>query len=178
MKITYMEAIRRVIKEEMEKDSTLFMIGEDVGPYGGEQGLSQGLWSQFGDDRMRDAPISEAGIVGLALGASITGCRAIAEIPFGDFLGCAMDQIYNQAAKMRYMFGGSLDINLVIRAPLGGYQGGAAQHSQNLEAWFQHAPGLMVVMPSNASDAMGLMRTALKQKTPVMFFENKKIVSK
>lgn len=175
MLMTYMEAIRKVISEEMAKDPTVFMIGEDVGPYGGEMGLSKGLWSKFGDDRVRDAPISEASIVGLALGASITGCRAIAEIPFGDFLGVAMDQVYNQAAKMRYMFGGNLDINLVIRAPLGGYQRGAAQHSQSLESWFMHAPGLLVAMPSNAIDAAGLLRTALKKHTTVMFFEHKKL---
>lgn len=175
MKMTYMEAVRTVIDQEMAKDASLFMIGEDVGPYGGEHGLSKGLWQTYGDTRMRDAPISEAGIIGLSLGASITGCRAIAEIPFGDFLGCAMDQIYNQAAKVRYMFGGTLDVKLVIRAPFGGYQGGAAQHSQSLEAWFMHVPGLFVVMPSSAMEAMGLLRTALHQKTPVMFFENKKL---
>ncbi|NQT58747.1 MAG: alpha-ketoacid dehydrogenase subunit beta [Bacteroidetes bacterium] len=175
MIMTYMEAIRKVITEEMDKNQNLFMIGEDVGPYGGEMGLSKGLWAKYGDDRMRDAPISESAIVGLALGASITGCRAIAEIPFGDFLGIAMDQVYNQAAKMRYMFGGKLNIDLIIRSPLGGYQGGAAQHSQSIEAWFMHAPGLKVVVPSNAVDAMGLLRTALKQHTAVMFFEHKKL---
>lgn len=175
MELTYMEAIRKVISEEMGNNPFLFMIGEDVGPYGGEMGLSKGLWEKYGDDRIRDAPISEAAIIGLSLGASITGCRVIAEIPFGDFLGVPMDQICNQVAKIRYMFGGKFDVNLVIRSPLGAYQGAAAQHSQSLEAWFVHIPGLKVVMPSNAKDAMGLFRTSLKQNTAVMFFEHKKL---
>lgn len=175
IEMTYMEAIRKVIREAMQQDETLFMIGEDIGPYGGEMGLSQGLWQEFGDKRMRDAPISEATIIGCALGASLTGCKAIAEIPFCDFLGECMDQIYNQVAKMRYMFGGKAKIPLVIRTPIGGYQGGAAQHSQCLEAWFNHTPGLKIVMPSNAKDAMGLLRTAIDDINPVMFFEHKKL---
>jgi len=173
--MTYMEAIREAIREEMRKDPTLFMIGEDVGPYGGEMGLSKGLWEEFGDDRMRDAPISESAIIGCALGAALTGCKAIAEIPFGDFLGVCMDQIYNQAAKNKYMFGGKARIPLVIRSPLGGYQSAAAQHSQCVEAWFVHTPGLKVVMPSNAADAKGLMKTAIHDGNPVMFFEHKKL---
>jgi len=166
--MTYMEAIRETIREEMKKDKFLFMIGEDIGPYGGEMGLSQGLWSEFGDKRMRDAPISEATIIGCALGASLTGCRAIAEIPFCDFMGECMDQVYNQVAKMRYMFGGKAKIPLVIRTPIGGYQGGAAQHSQCLEAWF-------TIMPSTATDAKGLLKTALHDSNPVLFFEHKKL---
>lgn len=173
--MTYMEAIRETIREEMKKDKSLFMIGEDVGPYGGEMGLSQGLWTEFGDKRMRDAPISEATIIGCALGASLTGCRVIAEIPFCDFMGECMDQVYNQVAKMRYMFGGKANIPLVIRTPIGGYQGGAAQHSQCLEAWFTHTPGLKIVMPSTATDAKGLLRTALNDSNPVLFFEHKKL---
>ena len=175
MKETYMEAIRDCIREEMRKDNNLFMIGEDVGPYGGEMGLSQGLWKEFGDDRMRDAPISEASIVGLALGAALSGCKAIAEIPFCDFIGVPMDQIFNQASKMRYMFGGKARIPLVIRTPIGGYQNAAAQHSQCMEAWFMHIPGIKVVMPSNAYDAKGLLRTALNDNNPVIFFEHKKL---
>ncbi len=173
--MTYMEAIRETIREEMRKDKYLFMIGEDVGPYGGEMGLSQGLWTEFGDKRMRDAPISEATIIGCALGASLTGCRVIAEIPFCDFMGECMDQVYNQVAKMRYMFGGKANIPLVIRTPIGGYQGAAAQHSQCLEAWFIHTPGLKIVMPSTATDAKGLLRTALNDSNPVLFFEHKKL---
>ncbi|HTY46401.1 MAG TPA: alpha-ketoacid dehydrogenase subunit beta [Methanomassiliicoccales archaeon] len=173
--ITYMEAIREAIREEMQRDPHLFMIGEDVGPYGGEMGLSKGLWEEFGDLRIRDAPISEAAIVGCALGAAATGCRAIAEIPFMDFIGVAMDQIYNQAAKIRYMFGGKARIPLVIRTPIGGYQSAAAQHSQCLEAWFTHTPGIKVVLPSTPYEAKGLMKTALADSNPVLFIEHKKL---
>ncbi|MCL6614540.1 MAG: alpha-ketoacid dehydrogenase subunit beta [Firmicutes bacterium] len=173
--MTYMEAIRETIREEMRRDPHLFMIGEDVGPYGGEMGLSKGLWDEFGDDRVRDAPISEATIVGCALGAAVTGCRAIAEIPFCDFIGISMDQICNQAAKMRYMFGGKARIPLVIRTPIGGYQSAAAQHSQCLEAWFVHVPGLKVAMPSTPADAKGLLTAALRDNNPVIFIEHKKL---
>lgn len=173
--ITYMEAVREAIREEMRSNPHSFMIGEDVGPYGGEMGLSKGLWEEFGETRLRDAPISEAGIVGCALGAALTGCRAIAEIPFCDFIGVAMDQIYNQAAKMRYMFGGKANIPLIIRTPIGGYQSAAAQHSQCLEAWFMHAPGIKVVMPSSAYEAKGLLKTAFADPNPVLFLEHKKL---
>ena len=173
--ITYMEAVREAIREEMRSNPHSFMIGEDVGPYGGEMGLSKGLWEEFGEARLRDAPISEAGIVGCALGAALTGCRAIAEIPFCDFIGVAMDQVYNQAAKMRYMFGGKAKIPLIIRTPIGGYQSAAAQHSQCLEAWFMHAPGIKVVMPSSAYDAKGLLKTAFADPNPVLFLEHKKL---
>jgi pyruvate dehydrogenase E1 component beta subunit len=176
-KMTMMEAIRETIRLEMRKDPLMFMIGEDVGPYGGEMGLSKGLWEEFGDKRMRDFPISEATIIGCGLGASLTGCKAIAEIPFMDFLGVAMDQVYNQAAKVQYMFGGKARVPLVIRTPMGGYQGGAAQHSQCLESWFTHVPGLKVVTPSNAADAAGLLHTALADENPVMFIEHKKLYS-
>jgi pyruvate/2-oxoglutarate/acetoin dehydrogenase E1 component len=174
-KITYMQAVREAIDEEMKREPNLFMIGEDVGPFGGEMGLSKGLWEKYGDDRLRDAPISEAAIVGCALGAALTGAPAIAEIPFGDFLGVAMDQIYNQVAKVRYMFGGKTDVPLIIRSPLGGYQSAAAQHSQCVEAWFNHIPGIKVVMPSNAYDAKGLFKTCLRDKNPIIFFEHKKL---
>jgi pyruvate/2-oxoglutarate/acetoin dehydrogenase E1 component len=173
--ITYMQAIRDGIREEMRRDPRLFLIGEDVGPYGGEMGLSKGLWEDFGDDRVRDAPISESAIIGCALGAALTGCPAIAEIPFCDFMGVCMDQVYNQAAKVRYMFGGKAEVPLVIRTPIGGYQGAAAQHSQCLEAWFVHAPGLKVVMPSTAGDAKGLVKTAIRDPNPVVFLEHKKL---
>jgi pyruvate dehydrogenase E1 component beta subunit len=170
-----MEAVREAIREEMRGNPHCFMIGEDVGPYGGEMGLSKGLWEEFGEARLRDAPISEAGIVGCALGAALTGCRAIAEIPFCDFIGVAMDQVYNQAAKMRYMFGGKAKIPLIIRTPIGGYQSAAAQHSQCLEAWFMHAPGIKVVMPSSAYEAKGLLKTAFADPNPVLFLEHKKL---
>jgi acetoin:2,6-dichlorophenolindophenol oxidoreductase subunit beta len=173
--ITYMEAIREAIREEMDADPYSFMLGEDVGAYGGEMGLSKGLWERFGDMRMRDAPISEACIVGCALGAAMTGCRAIAEIPFCDFIGVAMDQVYNQAAKMRYMFGGEVRIPLIIRTPIGGYQSAAAQHSQCLEAWFVHTPGIKVVIPSTPADAKGLLKSAFHDDNPVLFLEHKKL---
>ncbi len=177
-RITYMQAVREGIREEMRRDDSLFFIGEDVGPYGGEMGLSKGLWEEFGDLRVRDFPIAESLIVGSGLGAALVGARAIVEIPFGDFIGVAMDQIYNQAAKMHYMFGGNVRIPLLIRTVMGAYQGGAAQHSQSLEAWLAHVPGLKVVMPSNAYDAKGLLKTALKDNNPVVFIEHKKLYQK
>jgi len=172
---SYMEAVRETIRKEMRRDPYLFMIGEDVGPYGGEMGLSQGLWEEFGEWRVKDSPLSEASMVGLGLGAALTGCRAIVEIPFCDFIGIAMDQICNQAAKIRYMFGGGVDVPLVVRTPVGGYIAAAAQHSQSLEAWFTHIPGLKVAVPSTPADAAGLLRTALRGRDPVVFFEHKKL---
>lgn len=173
--MTFMEAIRETLRSEMEKDPNMFIVGEDVGPYGGEQGVTGDLWKQFGDDRVRDAPIAEAAIIGLGLGASMTGCRAVPEIPFGDFLGMCMDQIYNQAAKMRYMSGGQAIVNMVIRTTMGGYVGGAAQHSQCLPSWFVHVPGIKVVVPSMPDDAMGLLRSSLRDKNPVIFFEHSEL---
>lgn len=175
MRLSMMEAIRMAIREEMLADDKLFLIGEDVGPYGGEMGLSQGLWNEFGDDRVKDAPIAEATIVGIGIGAALTGCPAISEVPFSDFLGIAMDQICNQAAKMNYMFGGKAKLPVVIRAPIGAYQRGAAQHSQCPEAWFTHVPGLKVIMPSTPEDAKGLMKSAIRDNSPVVFLEHKKL---
>ena len=175
MQMTMMEAIRASIREEMQLRKRLFMIGEDVGPYGGEMGLSQGLWAEFGDDRIKDAPISEATIVGIGIGAALTGCPAISEVPFSDFLGIAMDQICNQAAKMNYMFGGKAKIPLVVRSPIGAYLRGAAQHSQSPEAWFTHVPGLKIVMPSTPVDAKGLMTKSIRDDGPVVFLEHKRL---
>lgn len=175
MRLSMMEAIRMAIREEMLADDKLFLIGEDVGPYGGEMGLSQGLWNEFGDERVKDAPIAEATIVGIGIGAALTGCPAISEVPFSDFLGIAMDQICNQAAKMNYMFGGKAKLPVVIRAPIGAYQRGAAQHSQCPEAWFTHVPGLKVIMPSTPEDAKGLMKSAIRDNSPVVFLEHKKL---
>lgn len=170
---TIMQAIRETMQEQMRIHPDMFLIGEDVGPYGGEMGVSKGLWDEFGDLRVQDFPISESGIIGCGLGAALTGCKAIAEIPFSDFLGVCMDQVYNQAAKMHYMFGGKAEIPLVIRTPYGGYQRGAAQHSQSLEAWFMHIPGLKVVMPSTPYDAKGLLVQAIEDNNPVLFLEHK-----
>lgn len=172
---TMMEAIRDAIREEMRAENKLFIIGEDVGPYGGEMGMTKGLWEEFGDDRVKDAPISEATIAGIGLGAALTGCPSLPEIPFSDFLAIALDQVVNQAAKMNYMFGGKARIPMVLRAPIGAYQRGAAQHSQSPEAWFMHAPGIKVVIPSNPADAKGLIRTAIRGSSPVLFLEHKKL---
>lgn len=171
--MTYQAAIREVIRQEMAKDPHLFMIGEDVGPYGGEHGLSEGLWDLFGEWRVRDAPISEAAIIGCGLGAAMIGIRAISELAFGDFVGMCMDQVYNQASKLRYMSGGQVEIPLLIRLTMWGYIGAAEQHSQCLESWFVHVPGLKVVCPSTPADAAGLLRASLRERNPVMFFEHK-----
>ena len=175
--MSFMEAIRETIRQEMAADPTLFLVGEDVGPYGGEHGLSQGLWEQFGEDRVRDAPISENAIIGCGLGAAMTGCRAISEIPFGDFMGVCMDQVFNQAAKIRYMSGGQAQVPLVIRTTMGGYMGAAEQHSQCMASWFVHAPGIKVVIPSTPADAAGLLRASLRDGNPVIFFEHKGLYS-
>ena len=175
--MTYMVAVREAIRVEMEREPLLFLIGEDVGPYGGEQGVTQGLWEQFGDDRIRDAPVSEAAIVGCGLGAAMIGCRAISELPFGDFVGIAMDQVYNQAAKIRYMSGGQVTVPLVIRLTMGGYLSAAEQHSQSLASWFVHAPGIKVVIPATPADAFGLLRASLQDNNPVIFFEHKGLYS-
>jgi 2-oxoisovalerate dehydrogenase E1 component len=171
--MTFMEAIRETLRQEMELDPQLYVIGEDVGAYGGEMGVTQGLWEQFGDWRIRDAPIAETAIVGCAIGSALTGVRAAPEVPFGDFLGVCLDQVCNQAAKIRYMMGGQLSVPLVLRTTMGGYLNAAAQHSQCLEAWVAHVPGLKVVMPSTPADAAGLLRASLRDGNPVVFFEHK-----
>lgn len=171
--MTLAAGIRKVLAEEMAADPTLFIIGEDIGEYGGELGATAGLWSRFGEDRVRDAPISETAIVGAALGVAMTGTRAVAEIPFGDFMGMCMDQVCNQVSKIRYMSGGQVSVPLVIRTTMGGYMSAGAQHSQSVEAWFVHLPGIKVVMPSNPADAVGLLRSALRDANPVLFFEHK-----
>jgi acetoin:2,6-dichlorophenolindophenol oxidoreductase subunit beta len=173
----FIEAIRETMRQEMAADPTLFIIGEDVGPYGGEQGVTGDLWFEFGDDRVRDAPIAESSIVGCALGAAMTGCKAIAEIPFGDFLGMCMDQVYNQVAKMRYMSGGQVKVPVVIRTTMGGYVSGAEQHSQSLASWFVHVPGIKVVIPSTPAEAMGLLRSSIRDGNPVIIFEHKGLYS-
>lgn len=173
--LTFLQAVNEAMHEEMARDDRVFLIGEDVGPYGGEMGQTQGLWKAFGDARVRDAPVAEEAIVGCALGAAITGCRPIAEIPFSDFIVNAMDMIVNQAAKMRYMFGGNIDVPLVIRTVTGGYLQAGAQHSQSLESWFAHVPGLKVVYPSTPADAKALLKASIRTDDPVLFFEHKKL---
>lgn len=171
--ITYKEAVRQAMQEEMRRDDTVFLMGEDVGVYGGAFGVSLGMLEEFGEERVRDTPISEAVIAGAAAGAAVTGMRPIAEIMFSDFITIAMDSMVNQAAKMRYMFGGKAKVPMVLRMPGGSGMGAAAQHSQSLEAWLVHVPGLKVVMPSTAYDVKGLLKTAIRDDNPVIFIETK-----
>ena len=173
-KITYKEALREALKEEMQRDSTVFLLGEDIGRYwGGAFKVTEGLAEEFGDERVRDTPISESAIIGTAVGAAITGMRPVAEIMFGDLTALAMDQIANQAAKIRYMFGGQAKCPLVIRTPFGAGVNIASHHSQSLEAWFMHVPGLYVAVPSTPYDAKGLLKTAIRGNNPVFFCEHK-----
>jgi pyruvate/2-oxoglutarate/acetoin dehydrogenase E1 component len=176
--ITYAQAINEAMSQEMRRDDKVFFLGEDIGIYGGAFGVSAGMFAEFGPDRVRDTPISEAAIIGAAVGAACTGMRPIAELMFSDFSAVAMDQIVNQAAKMRYQFGGQAKVPLVIRTPGGSGVGAAAQHSQSIEAWFCHVPGLKVVVPSTPYDAKGLLISAIRDDNPVMFFEQKLLYRK
>lgn len=171
--ITYAEAVREAMAEAMTADDRVFLFGEDVGVYGGAFGVSAGLFERFGPERVRDTPISELGIVGAAVGAALAGMRPIVEIQFSDFTNQAMDQIVNQAAKIHFMLGGAVHVPLVLRAPGGSGTGAAAQHSQSLEAWFAHVPGLKVVMPATPADAKGLLLAAIDDPNPVIFLEHK-----
>ena len=172
--LTYVQALNEALREEMQRDERVFLIGEDIGPYWeGAFKVTKGLANEFGVERVIDTPISESCIVGAAVGAAMTGMRPVAEIMFGDLLALAMDQIINQAAKIHYMFGGQLKVPLVIRAPFGVGRSMAAHHSQSLEALFMHIPGLKIAVPSTAYDAKGLLKTAIRDDDPVMFFEHK-----
>ena len=170
--ITYRDAIREALLEEMERQPGMIIIGEDILPGGGTFGVHQGMGERFAG-RMFEAPISEAAIVGAALGAALTGGPAVAEIMYSDFMTVCMDEIVNQAAKIRYMTGGQARVPLVIRSPYGMTKGIAAQHSQSLEAWYVHVPGLRVLMPSTPADAKGLLKSALRGEDPVIFLEHK-----
>jgi len=173
-KITYKEALREALREEMQRDPTVFLLGEDIGKHwGGAFKVTEGLAEEFGDERVRDTPISESAIIGTAVGAAITGMHPVAEIMFGDLTALAMDQIANQAAKIRYMFGGQAKCPLVIRTPFGAGVNIASHHSQSLEAWFMHVPGLHVAVPSTPYDAKGLLKTAIRGNNPVFFCEHK-----
>jgi 2-oxoisovalerate dehydrogenase E1 component beta subunit len=171
--LTYLEAIREALTEEMRRDPKVFVLGEDVGPYGGAFGVTQGLSEEFGEMRVIDTPISESAIVGVSIGAALRGYRPVAEMQFADFISCAFDQIVNQAATLRYRYGGRASVPIVIRAPSGGNVGGGLYHSQNPEAWFIHRPGLKVVAPSTAYDAKGLLKAAIRDDNPVVYFEHK-----
>ncbi len=172
--ISYRDALKEALREEMLRDPTVFLIGEDIGRYwGGAFKVTKGLAEEFGEERVRDTPISESAIIGVSVGAAMTGMRPVAEIMFGALTTLALDQIANQAAKIRYMFGGQAKGPLVIRTPFGGGVNIAAHHSQCLEAWFMHVPGLQVAVPSTPYDAKGLLKTAIRNDNPVVFCEHK-----
>lgn len=171
--MTYKDAINLAMKEEMRINEDVFLMGEDVGIYGGAFGVSVGMIEEFGEERVRDTPISEAVIAGAGAGAAVTGMRPIVEIMFMDFTTLAMDSLVNQAAKMRYMFGGKATVPMTLRCPGGSGTGAAAQHSQALEAWFCHVPGLKVVVPGTPKDAKGLLKAAIRDENPVVFVEQK-----
>lgn len=171
--ITFLEALREALFEEMERDETVFLMGEDLQHWGGPWGVVKGFLERFGPERVRDTPISESAFVGAAITAAATGLRPIVEVMFSDFLGVCMDQVINQAAKFRYMFGGQAKVPLVIRTTIGASGSSAAQHSQCLYSIFMHMPGLKCVIPSTPYDAKGLLKTAIRDDDPVMFFEHK-----
>lgn len=171
--ISFSQAVNEAIAEEMRRDDTVFILGEDVAEAGTPFKVLSGLVEEFGTERVLDTPISEAGFTGLAVGAAITGMRPIVDIMFGDFLTIIMDQLVNQAAKTHYMSGGKLKVPMVLRTTLGATRRSAAQHSQSLHAWVSHVPGLKVVLPSTPYDAKGLMKTAIRDNNPVVIFEDK-----
>ena len=171
--LTYLDAIREALAEEMRRDPKVFVLGEDVGPYGGAFGATQGLYDEFGELRVVDTPISESAIIGISIGAALRGYRPVAEMQFADFISCGFDQIVNQAATLRYRYGGRASVPIVVRAPSGGGVSGGLYHSQNPEAWFVHRPGLKVVAPSTAYDAKGLLKAAIRDDNPVIYFEHK-----
>ena len=173
--VTYRDALREALIDAMGADDDIIIMGEDVGLYGGAYGVTKGLLDQFGASRVLDTPISEPAIVGTAVGAAMTGLRPVAEIMYVDFAGMVMDQLGNQAAKIRYMFGGQIGVPLVLRTQGGTGRSAAAQHSQSLESWFAHVPGLRVVMPATANDAYHLLREALTKPDPVVFIEHKSL---
>jgi pyruvate/2-oxoglutarate/acetoin dehydrogenase E1 component len=171
--IAFAEAIREALAEEMRRDSRVCILGEDVAEAGTPFKVLSGLVEEFGKDRVVDTPISEAGFTGLAVGAAMTGMRPVVDIMFGDFITLTMDQMANQAAKVHYMSGGKWKVPMVMRTTLGAARRSAAQHSQSLHAWFSHVPGLKVVLPSTPYDAKGLLKTAIRDENPVVFFEDK-----
>jgi pyruvate/2-oxoglutarate/acetoin dehydrogenase E1 component len=171
--LTYLEAVREALTLEMRQNPEVFLMGEDIGVYGGAFGVTRGMLEEFGPERIRDTPISEAVIAGASAGAALMGMRPVMEIMFMDFLTISMNQLVNQAAKMRFMFGGKASVPMVVRAPAGSGTGAAAQHSQSLENWFVHTPGIKVVAPATPYDAKGLLVTAIRDNNPVLFMEHK-----
>jgi pyruvate/2-oxoglutarate/acetoin dehydrogenase E1 component len=171
--ITYAEALREGLRQAMNTNENVFLLGEDIGTYGGAFGVTAGLIDEFGSERIIDTPISEAGIAGACIGAAMTGMRPVGEIQFMDFVTLSMEQLVLQAAKIRFMFGGKARVPMVLRMPAGAGTGAAAQHSESLESWFIHVPGLKVVAPSNPYDAKGLLLSAIQEDNPVIFVEHK-----
>src|SRR5947207_1591688 len=171
--ITFAQAINEALAEEMRRDPTVFIIGEDVAEAGTPFKVLSGLANEFGTKRVIDSPISEAGIAGIGVGAAMTGMRPVVDIMFGDFITLTMDQLVNQAAKIHYMSGGKLKVPMVLRTTLGATRRSAAQHSQSLHAWVSHVPGLKVAVPSTPYDAKGLLKSAIRDENPVVFFEDK-----
>lgn len=176
--LTMSEALNEALHEELERDAGMFVIGEDIAQMGGLFQVTAGLLDRFGPERVIDAPISEAAIAGSGVGAALNGCSAVAELQISDFVTLTMDQVVNHAAKWRYMSGGQVSVPLVVRAPVSSGIGMAAQHSQTLEAWFVHAPGLVVIMPSTAYDAKGLLKAAIRDPNPVVFLEKRLLYSR
>lgn len=171
--ITYAQALNQALRQEMRADPRVFIMGEDIGHHGGIFTVTKGLWEEFGAERVRDTPISESGFVGLGIGAAMAGMRPVVELLFMDFALVAADQIVNQAAKLRYMAGGTVSLPITIRAQQGGGRGNGAQHSQSFESWFAQVPGLIVVAPATPHDAKGLLTSALRSNNPVIFIEHK-----
>ena len=171
--ISFSEATLEAMSEEMERDSRVFVLGEDIARQGGIFGQFKGLPQKFGTERVLDTPISETAIVGAAVGAALAGMRPVADMHFADFIGVCMDEVFNQMAKVRYMFGGQCKVPMVLRAPDGIIRSAAAQHSQSVESWFMHIPGVKVVIPSNPADAKGLLKAAIRSDDPVLYFEHK-----
>ena len=178
IEITYRDALRRALQDAMRADESVIVIGEEVGAYGGAYGVTKDLIGEFGPDRLIDTPISEAAIVGVAIGAAMTGLRPVAELMYVDFLGLVMDQLANQAAKIRYMFGGQIGVPMVLRTQGGTGRSAGAQHSQSLEGWILHTPGLRLAMPATAQDAYHLLRHSLTLPDPVVFIEHKSLYTR
>ena len=174
VKMTYAEAAKLALAEEMRRDPLVWAIGEDLGR-GGVFGQYLGLLDEFGPERISDAPISESAIMGASVGAAMAGTRPVVEMRFADFALCAVDELINQAAKARYMLGGQVKVPMVIREPMGMWRSSAAQHSQSLESWYTHIPGLVVAVPSTPADNRGLLKTAIRSDDPVVYLEHKNI---
>jgi len=170
--VTYAQAINEGLREEMRRDPNVVVLGEDVGKYGGVFGVTRGLYDEFGEARVRDCPLNEAAIIGFGIGLAVAGKPTVAELEFMDFVTFCMDAITNQAPKLRYFWGGQVQVPLVIRAPIASNLGFGSQHSQSLEGWFMHVPGLKVAMPATAHDAKGLIKTAIRDPNPVLFADS------